>query len=362
MLRDFTSVTAGASVTHTGDEYDVDGPVGETAVLESAEKGRYVPGYCAEVGVGIRLGSRAAGGTAEWGVYDGTDGFRLRLADGGLFAEVIRSGTTVSSTERANWNADPLDGTGPSGIDVDGDVEAFLGEANIWHIRWTWYGYGTIEFRIVGRRDESEQQDVFTVHRARVVGQTSVRQPNLPVRVVAKEDAEVFVAGRQYSIIGMAGVSESRLVSDWRTSQSVTSTGNPFVPLLAIRRSTEAFAAGVKVAQHSLSAITNQDVILQMFIGPSGMVTDGAWANPQNTAAGESAVDVNRTATAVDLSSAVALEGEAVTGSKSSTGEGAFGPLERVEIPRDLELVAAARVVGGTDATVTSTLTWTESR
>ena len=137
----------------------------------------------------------------------------------GIFVAIRRAGVDTIISQ-ASWNVDPLDGTGPSGATLD------LSKGNIFQIVFTWYGYGVIEFRVVIPDPTTLAQEVITVHRFSPTGETSLADPNLPVRAEIDNDGtatalNLFVGGRQYSILGNYSP-VFRVTSERRT---VTATG-----------------------------------------------------------------------------------------------------------------------------------------
>ena len=371
ILRDVTDTTGTGAVTHEVDEYRLNAPAAsDEALLESAEIGRYIPGASAEGGVGLRLDSRPAGSEIEWGLNDGVDGFRFRRDDSGLYVEVLRQGSPTISVERADFNVDKLDGLGPSGIDLSSDPDAFLQDGSIWQIRFSWYGYGVIEWRLVhpnrveGISDDlKERQRVWTLHRLKVDGSTSVRNPSLPVRVAARDGADVYVGGRQFAVIGAAPLTTARVAGDYRQSQSAPS--GTFAPAIAIRRNPNLdFASAVKILTDSFSIITDNNTITQIFVAPAGAVGGGAWVQPRNMATDESAVQVNRSGTSLNLSGAIPL-GVSLIGT-SGQGSNRTGSgrdlISRSPLVRDLELILAVQGLGALTPTVNSSLNWLETR
>lgn len=201
-LRDETSSTGGGTVTHTGAEFQlsVTNSTGDRAQLASAERGRYVPGHAAEAGVGVRAGSSMGmNQTARWGLFDDSDGFYIGQDGSGWFVG-RRSGSTDTVTRSSNWNGDTLDGEGYSGLDHS------ITDGAIYQVDFTWYGYGTIEYKAFVATTDSYQR-VVTLHRASVKGSVSVENPNLPLRAEientgAASSGSLFVGGRKYAIVG----------------------------------------------------------------------------------------------------------------------------------------------------------------
>jgi hypothetical protein len=88
----------------------------------------------------------------EWGFWDASganpDGLIFRL-DGTTLQIVRATSTTVEASseevvDQADWNVDPLDGSGNSAVTLD------ITKGNIYEIRFQWLGVGTVEFYING--------------------------------------------------------------------------------------------------------------------------------------------------------------------------------------------------------------------
>jgi len=174
--------------------------------LTSAEYGRYVPGYSAQQGVGIRIPNPPTEGEVKWGYFNGNDGFYWGYDgdQGELFVAREKGGTEVTRVYRSDWNR----GTVDTILDRDWDIQ----DGSIFQIDYSWYGYGIILFTIVSQtsndlRNTSPRQESVTVHAINVSNETSVTDPNQPIRVDAEngangEDYDVRVGGRQYSVFG----------------------------------------------------------------------------------------------------------------------------------------------------------------
>lgn len=201
-LRDETSSTGGGTVTHTGAEFQlsVTNSTGDRAQLASAERGRYVPGHAAEAGVGVRAGSSMdTNQTARWGLFDDSDGFYIGQDGSGWFVG-RRSGSTDTVTRSSNWNGDTLDGEGYSGLDYS------ITDGAVFQVDFTWYGYGTIEYKAFVATTGSYQRTI-TLHRENVTGSVSVENPNLPIRAEIENtgsasSGRLFVGGRKYAVVG----------------------------------------------------------------------------------------------------------------------------------------------------------------
>lgn len=87
----------------------------------------------------------------EWGMHDSLNGFGFRHIDGVLscFVRSDVTGTTagfgneeVGPWAQAQWNVDPLDGTGPSGMTIDATKD------NVYWSDVSWLGGGAVRFGV----------------------------------------------------------------------------------------------------------------------------------------------------------------------------------------------------------------------
>jgi hypothetical protein len=173
---------------------------GDSAVLQSAERGRYVAGYAAQCGVAVRIPAAMTGNqSARWGYYDGANGFFYAYTASGMSVGVTRN-SVDTIIPQSSWNVDQMNGSGPSGRMLD------MTRGNIFRIDFSWYGFGAVAFNLVCT-DSTGTQVVQVVHRWAPAGQTSVMTPNLPIYALLQNggtlaSGNVYVAGRQFSLFG----------------------------------------------------------------------------------------------------------------------------------------------------------------
>ena len=292
-LRDLPAVVGSATVTAANSEYSLttNALASDKATLDSAERGRYQPGTSAEVGIGIRYPTTPAGAMqAKWGYFDDNNGFYFGRDATGIFIAILRAGVE-SKIYQSSWNTDKLDGTGNSRLTLD------LANGNIFQVRYSWYGYGTINF-IVTMQDANSVQKNIVAHRFSATAQTSVVDPNLPIRAVIENGATataqtLFVGGRQYSILGQYNPNV-RNTGQYRLLQgSITSAA--FVPLISFRRKATYDSTSVKVRH--LTIITNQDLVIQ--VRSNGVLTGASYITPSDYTAQETVVEADISATAI---------------------------------------------------------------
>lgn len=333
-LRDLVTTANGGTVTNNGTEYQVSTSSSQTsssAILDSAERGRYFPGSAGEAGIGMRLPTTPTGQqVARWGYFDDNNGFFFGKDATNLYVAVRRSGTDTTINQSA-WNADKLDGSGPSGITID------LTKGNIFQIVYTWYGYGTIEFRVV-IQNENNVQTVITVHRYRPQGETSVADPNLPIRAETRNNGtaaslSLFVGGRQYSVIGKYDPN-FRITSQTRTGVSI-GTGS-YTPTVSFQRKTT-FPSGTSRANSTsikiegFDIISTVDAIVAIRLGST--LTGASFGTPTNTQASETGLQTDISATAINVSTGNLLYSGLVSGGTFFSQQTATQTDLEIELP-----------------------------
>lgn len=258
--------------------------------LETAERGRYMPGAAGQAGIGIRIPTAPTGEQViRWGLYASTNGYYWGMDATGMFVARLNNGTE-SKTYQSAWNVDPLDGSGPSGLTLS------VTAGQIYHIDFTWYGYGIIEFAVIMRTEAAGQQQVLA-HRIAADGSTSIRNPNLPITVEALNNAtasnvDVYVGGRQYSIIGDYRP-EFRVSSDYRISATVNTTTKHYV---SFRRKSGFGSRSVKVDGWTIIPQT-QNMILELRLNPT--ITSASYTALTNHTATETALESDTTSNVI---------------------------------------------------------------
>jgi len=225
-LRDETdSTNSGSLVEDPNDNGEIILSTGATANstvdLRTAAYGRYTPGYSAQAGMGIRLSSLWTEGEGRWGYFGDTNdsgsGFYFGY-DGDqqeTFIGRLVLGVEVDRVYKSNWNGQDID----SILDKDFDPR----EGYIYQIDFSWYGYGIINFYIVGQTIDTTsgrtpRQETVTVHSLVVENETSIPDPNEPIRVELEngsngDDNRLAVGGRQFSVFGTVS-QEYRITSE----------------------------------------------------------------------------------------------------------------------------------------------------
>ncbi|MGH4052943.1 MAG: hypothetical protein ACREVX_16720 [Clostridium sp.] len=363
-LRDVVITTGAGTVTNTATEYSVNTTASgaDSAILESAMRGRYEPGYAGEAGIGVRIPVLPTGNQiAQWGLFDSQNGAFFGANSTNIFVTVRRGGVDTVINQSA-WNVDKLDGTGPSGATLT------LAEGNIFQIVFTWYGYGVIEFRIVLPNPTTLAQEVITVNRFSPTGQTSFVDPNQPLRAQVTNGGtatsfNLFVGGRQYSIIGKYEPT-FRVTSERRTITNVTTTLTPVISFArkAVFPAASARINSVEVSLEEINIISSgADLAYQVILGGT---VNGTFVNyPTATTIipdSETALLVNRTSTTITGGEVIfqgITSGAGVISSVLATAE-----LLSFALPDNaIVTLAVVRIAGAATNTVNASFSVTES-
>lgn len=115
------------------------------------------------------------------GLYDSNNGFFIGY-EGTSFGVTLRTGTADTTTARASWNGDPLDGSSGSKFTRGGTPEAInLTHSNLYRIRFAWLGSASVFFEVF-----SPDGGWITFHTIRVPNlqlNPSIQNPELPITI-----------------------------------------------------------------------------------------------------------------------------------------------------------------------------------
>jgi hypothetical protein len=358
-LRDVVTVAGGGTVTHAGPSLASVFTVATTAsgtdsaILDSAERGRYQPGNEGEIGIGIRMDSATRTGSqkAEWGAFTDVDGFIFGLDSAGFYV-AVRKDSTDLITRQADFNVDRFDGTGPSGLTLD------LLKGNIFQVDFTWYGFGNIIFHVVTAGLDGIQRK-YILHRFTPTAGQSTNNPNLPLRARLQNGGTataqtMYVAGRQYSIFGR--YNPNRRSNGHFLSTPLTGIGTTFVPVMSFRRKT-AFAT-VSAKSSSMEALANANMYWQLRL--NGTLTGAVYGTPANTTAAETCMEVDTTATAI-TGGQVINAGGIISASVGNSVSISTALWDGLDIPNGQPVTLCVRKLSGVSGTVDGlTLRWRE--
>ena len=328
----------------------------EVGVLTAA-RGRYVPGHPAEAGVGVRVPELPqADIEAKWGYFDLTrdpvellDGAYFGVDQEGVFIGINRAGEEVEKVYKDDWN-------------VNRDFDLDLSKGYVYQITFVYYGYGAVWFEIV----DPESERKITLHKYIAEGETTFRNSNLKVAALVtgneNEEFEMFVSGRQFSIVGEP-IFRERRISHLKTGTSIPA--GEWRTIVSARKKEN--RRPVTITLQSLEIDTNRDLEVELRINPElENESEEDWETPRRHKEDEVSIEVNEVANVVGQNS------DGPTGVKISSFlvQGGAGPSPRTlaerglpqELPDEYVISLLIRNRSEQSATVTANSTLVEER
>jgi hypothetical protein len=267
---------------------------GDQIIRETIKVFSYQPGKSLLVMNTFVFGTAKANLRQRAGYYGAANGIYFER-DGTTNYMVERSSVTgaVVNTRvaQANWNQDPMDGTGPSGLTLDSS------KAQILYMDVEWLGLGTVRtgFIINGTFVPCHNFD-----HANLVNTTYITTASLPLRYemtntaattgasTLKQVCSTVISEGGYELRG-AQLSAGNTI----TSPTTLTTAGTFYPIVSIRLKTTRLDAIVILTALSILGITN-NANYKWEVVASGTTTGGTWVS----AGTNSAVEYNITGTA----------------------------------------------------------------
>jgi hypothetical protein len=128
------------------------------------------------------IGAIVAGNTKRLGYFDENDGLFFE-SNGTNVSVAVRSNVSGSpintSIAQSDWNLDPMDGSGPSGINLD------FSKVQIFVVDFEWLGVGRVRF---GFFVDGLPVYCHQVLNANVITSVYMSNPNLPIRIEIDND------------------------------------------------------------------------------------------------------------------------------------------------------------------------------
>ena len=230
------------------------------------------------------------------GYFDSENGIFFQLTDAGIgiVKRSFISGSAVDTrVEQANWNIDPFNGTGVSGITLD------ISKVQIFVIDLEWLGVGSVR---VGFVIDGILRYVHQFNHANALESVYMTTANLPLRYEIVNTG-VSVASSMKQICAMVASEGGRqdtnvTFSDLNTALRIVADVE--LPIIAIRPSTN-YPAGGSITNRALIipekwSVYSEDGPLYYKLILGGTVISGAWNDVDEDASG---VQVNKTGTNV---------------------------------------------------------------
>lgn len=351
--------TSTYSAAHASSTLAVTANTAGRRVRQTKQRFNYQPGKSMLIVLTGVLGSGVSGVTKRRGYYDDNNGLFFQLT-GSALSVVIRSsytGTPVDSIiTQANWNLDPLDGHGVSGITLD------LTKAQIFFIDFEWLGVGRVRFGFYIDGLPHVCHEVLTANLGSGVYMST---PNLPIRTEIINDGTGAAATLEEicsTVISEGGIEQNGVIR--YTDRGVTpfQTGNNqnLHPILSLRLKTAYLSATVLPLSVAMLVTSNADHRWSLLLNPTIGGTDQAsWQDVPNSAV---QVDISRNNTNT-LTGGIAVFGglsadtldvlNVVTMTALTLGA-------RINGTRDELVLAFQRLAGAGDEAVYGGLNWRE--
>jgi hypothetical protein len=292
------SITGTAAATFSADEGLVNLTVGTASgdqiIRETIKVFAYQPGKSLLVMNTFVFGAAKDSLRQRVGYFGAANGIYFERDGTGLYM-VERSSVTGSLTNtrvaQANWNQDPLDGTGPSGLTLDAS------KAQILYMDVEWLGLGTVRtgFIINGAFVPAHNFD-----HANLITTTYITTASLPLRYemtntaatasasTLKQVCSTVISEGGYELRG-AQLSAGTTI----TAPKTLTTAGTFYPVVSIRLKSTRLDAIVIMTAVSILGVTN-NANYKWEVVASGTTTGGTWVS----AGTNSAVEYNITGTA----------------------------------------------------------------
>ena len=292
------SITGTAAATFSADEGLVNLTVGSASgdqiLRETIKVFAYQPGKSLLVMSTFVLGTAKANLRQRVGYYGAANGMYFER-DGLNLYFVERSSVTGSVTNtrvaQADWNQDPLNGTGPSGITLDAS------KAQILYMDVEWLGLGTVRLGFI---IDGAFVPAHNFNHANLVTTTYITTASLPLRYemtntaatasasTLKQVCSTVISEGGYELRG-AQLSAGNAV----TTPTTLTTAGTFYPVVSIRlKSTRLDAIAILTAISILGVTNNANYKWEVVA--SGTTTGGTWVS----AGTNSGVEYNITGTA----------------------------------------------------------------
>jgi hypothetical protein len=292
------SITGTAAATFSADEGLVNLTVGSASgdqiIRETIKVFAYQPGKSLLVMSTFVLGTAKAGLRQRVGYYGAANGMYFER-DGTDLYLVERSSVTGSVTNtrvvQADWNQDPLNGTGPSGLTLDAS------KAQILYMDVEWLGLGTVRLGFI---IDGAFIPAHNFNHANLVTTTYITTASLPLRYemtntaatasasTLKQVCSTVISEGGYELRG-AQLSAGNVI----TSPTTLTTAGTFYPVVSIRLKSTRLDAIVILTAISILGVSN-NANYKWEVVASGTTTGGTWVS----AGTNSGVEYNITGTA----------------------------------------------------------------
>ena len=267
---------------------------GSEVIRETTKCFSYQPGKSLLVMSTFTMAAAKTGLRQRVGYYGASNGMYLELANSDL-AFVERSYSTGSLVEtrvlKANWNVDPMDGTGPSKLTLD------ITKSQILWMDIEWLGLGTVRMGFI---INGKFIHCHSFHHANFITGTYITTASLPLRYeitntattasssTLKQVCSTVLSEGGYELRGL-----QQAIGTGITAPHALTTAGTYYPVISLRlKSTRLDAIVILTAISILGASANANYNWRVMATPT--TTGGTWTS----AGANSAIEYNLTGTA----------------------------------------------------------------
>lgn len=286
-----TTVTGIGSVAQSGNLAVLSSGtlINSSAALASRKSVRY------RTGQGIRcmctpvFAAPRAGNTQICGIGNSSDGFFFGY-NGTAFGVLRRYNGADTWTPQTSWNADPMNGTGRSGMTLNPQL------GNVYMIQFQWLGFGMITFYV----EETTSGLMHPVHRIQFANTSSSTTLYVPyLNTYAASTNTTNATNVAMNVCCMAAFVEGNVTFNgpkFGVSDYLTTTSRPFVPVFSIRSSTTYAGKTNRISAYMRNVTVSSDtrqIIFALIKNPT--LTGAVWSS----VASNSIMQTDTTATAL---------------------------------------------------------------
>jgi len=323
----------------------------DSVVRQTFTYHRYQPGKSQLVFCTFDMVAAVTGCRKRVGYFDAENGAYFE-EDGGSLSLILRSSVsgsiddTTNRIAQANWNIDPFDGSGPSGITIDAT------KALIFCVDFEWLGVGSVR---TGFIINGAFQPAHIYHHSNIGNKTYMTTANLPVRYEITNTAGLSIAGKMRQIcstvMSEGGFSEDRgfpfSASNGTTTISVT-TRRPIMSIRPKATFNSIVNRGqILIDEFKVFAQTNA-VYIELVHG--GTLTGASWSSVD----ADSIVEFDVAATAISGGHVLDVDHADAGGAGSKTFGTSSGSSLLSKIPMALDIAGNQIALGNLTLVCTS--------
>lgn len=329
---------------------DVDTTDGAEVVRETKKVFSYQPGKSLQIFNTFVMDTAKDGLRQRVGYFGANNGIYVEQSNSDISFGIrsINSGSvSENKVAKANWNLDPLDGTGPSGKTLD------LSKAQIHFIDVEWLGVGSIRTGFV---IDGQLIHCHSFHHANIITDTYMQTANLPLRYEITNIATTSSTSRLKqicsSVISEGGYQlrgEKHAVNIPINAPRDLTNANTYYPIISLRLKASELDSIVVPVGGALSGLGNNAYFSWRLVR-GGATSGGSWVSGGT----DSSVEYNITGTSFTggrvVRSGFLTSTTQSVGATDLIGEQFFGlQLRRdglADTAEEFTLVVASKVAG----------------